>query len=288
MQIILNQIMDYFKPMIVKLILFYLTGLIETINLQVGTVSAQVSMTPQAFSPTIFNMVRNISETAVLPIAGMILTYVACYELIQMIMEHNNMANFDTIIIFKWIIKTAICIYLVSKTFQITMGVFELAQQVVQLAGGTISGNISLNSVSLTDLETHLNTLSIEVLLGVFMQITLLHIGVKIVSIIVFVLIYVRMIEIYLRVSLSPIPLATFGSREQSAIGQNYLRSLFAISFQGFLIMVCIGIYAVLIQTVSFSTDIVKDLWGAFGYMVLLTLSIQKSGTVANSIFNAH
>lgn len=284
----MQQVMDFFKPILVKLIIFYFSGLLESINLQVSEVSSQVGTTPQDFSPTIFNMVKSISETAVLPIAGMILTFVACYELIQMIMEHNNMSNFDTVIIFKWIFKTSICIYLISNTFNITMGVFDLALQVINSASGVVSGSTSFDPASISDIEAHLNTLDIEVLLGIFLQITILHIGVKVVSLVVFVLVYARMVEIYLRVSLAPVPFATFGNREQSSIGQNYMRSLFAISFQGFLIMVCIGIYAVLIRTISFGTDIVADLWGAFGYMVLLALSIQKSSSIANSIFNTH
>ena len=109
-----------------------------------------------------------------------------------------------------------------------------------------------------------------------------------ILSIIIFVIVNGRMVEIYLMVSLAPIPFATFGNREQSMMGQNYVRSLFAIGFQGFLIMVCVGIYAVLIQSVAFSSDIIGSLWKVMGYTVLLAFTLFKTGAIAKSVLHAH
>ena len=265
-----------------------LSGMFDAVNQQVADVASQVGTSPAGFSPGVFSMIRNVSESVIIPIAGLILTFIACYELIQLIIDHNNLANFETWIFFKWIFKTFVAVMLITNTFNITMAVFDVAQHVINSAGGIIGGSTAVDASALSGMQDTLEAMEIGPLIGVYMEVLILGIGMKIMSLIVFIIVYGRMIEIYLMTSLAPIPFSTFGNREQSQIGQNYLRSLFALGFQGFLIMICVGIYAVLIQSVSFSDNIVASLWGIMGYTVLLCFTLFKTGTLAKSVFNAH
>jgi hypothetical protein len=233
-------------------------------------------------------MIRTLSENVIMPIAGLILTFIACYELIQLVISHNNLAHFETWIFWKWIFKTFVAVTLITNTMNITMAVFDVAQHVVNSAGGIIGGTTAIDASALATMQATLEAMDVGSLLTVFLQSFIVQFLLKLLSILIFVIVYARMIEIYLMVSLAPIPFATFGNREQSMIGQNYLRSLFALGFQGFLIMVCVGIYAVLIQTVSFSSDIIGSLWGVMGYTVLLAFTLFKTGSVAKSILHAH
>jgi len=274
--------------MLVGGIMSSLTGIFDAVNQQVGNAAAQVGTTPASFSPGVFSLIRGVSESVIVPIAGIILTFIACYELIQLIIEHNNLANFETWIFFKWIFKTFVAVMLITNCFTITMAVFDVSQHVIASAGGIISGSTAVDSSALEGMQDTLEAMEIGPLLGVYLQTFLLNFGMRIMSLIIFIIIYGRMIEIYLMTSLAPIPFSTFGNREQSQIGQNYLRSLFALGFQGFLIMICVGIYAVLIQGVSFSSDIVASIWGVMGYTVLLCFTLFKTGSLAKSVFNAH
>ena len=288
MQAILDQIADWLKGMLVDGIMNNLEGMFDAVNQQVSDVASQVGNTPQNFSPGVFSMIRNISESVIIPIAGLFLTFIACYELIQLIIEHNNLANFETWIIFKWIFKTTIAVMLVTHTFDITMAVFDVAQYVVDASSGLISGSTEVDAAALADLRTTLETLEVGELLGIFMQSFIVQICSMILSVVIFVIVYGRMMEIYLMTSLAPIPFSTFGNREQSHIGQNYLRSLFALGFQGFLIMICIGIYAVMVQSISFTDDIMMSIWGVMGYTVLLCFALFKTGSLARSVMSAH
>ena len=274
--------------MLVSGIMGNLSGMFDSVNRQVGSIATQVGTSPATFSPGVFAMIRNISESVIIPIAGMILTFIACYELIQMIIDHNNLANFETWVFFKWVFKTFVAVTLITNTFRITMAVFDVTQHVVNASAGIISAGTAVNDSALAALETRLAAMEIGPLLGLFLQSFLLQITMWALSILIFVIVYGRMVEIYLMVSLAPIPFSTFGNREQSQIGQNYLRSLFALGFQGFLIMICVGIYAVLIQNVAFSEDIIASIWGVVGYTVLLCFTLFKTGTLAKSVFNAH
>lgn len=288
MQSIIEQITEWLKTMLVSGIMENVDGMFEAVNAQVSDVAGNVGMTPAEFSPEIFSMIQNISETVILPIAGIILTFIACYELIQMVIDHNNLANIDTWIFFKWIFKTAIAVILLSNTFNITMAIFDVAQHVINESGGLISTGTSIDSGMLSGMEEQLMTMEVGSLLGVFLQTFVVQIGTQILAIVIFIIVYGRMIEIYLSTSLAPIPLATLANKEQGAMGQNYLRSLMALGFQGFLIMICIGIYAVLIQSVSVSSDVMASLWGVLGYTVLLAFTLFKTGNLSKSIFNAH
>ncbi len=274
--------------MLVGGIMSSLTGIFDAVNQQVGDAAAQVGTTPASFSPGVFSLIRGVSESVIVPIAGIILTFIACYELIQLIIDHNNLANFETWIFFKWIFKTFVAVMLITNCFTITMAVFDVSQHVISSASGIISGSTAVDSSALEGMRDTLEAMDVGPLLGVYLQTFLLNFGMRIMSLIIFIIIYGRMIEIYLMTSLAPIPFSTFGSREQSQIGQNYLRSLFALGFQGFLIMICVGIYAVLIQGISFSSDIVASIWGVMGYTVLLCFTLFKTGSLAKSVFNAH
>ena len=274
--------------MLVSGIMHNLSGMFDPVNQRVGDIATQVGTTPAAFSPGIFGMIRNVSESVIVPIAGMILTFIACYELIQMIIDHNNLANFESWIFFKWVFKTFLAVTIITNCFNITMAVFDVSQQVIAGAGGIIAGSTAIDSAALDSMQATVEAMDLGPMLGLYLQSFIVQTTMWVLGILIFVIVYGRMIEIYLMVSLAPIPFSTFGNREQSQIGQNYLRSLFAIGFQGFLILVCVGIYAVLIQSVAFSQDIIASLWGVVGYTVLLCFTLFKTGGLAKSVLNAH
>lgn len=288
MDSIIQKITEWLKEMLVDAIMGNLSGLFDSVNNQVGEIASDVGMTPANFSPGVFAMVRNISENVIIPIAGLILTFIACYELIQMIIDHNNLANFETWIFFKWVFKTFVAVMLITNTFNITMAVFDVAQHVVNASAGIISADTAVDASALEAMEDTLNAMELGPLLGLFLQSLIVRITMSALSVVIFVIVYGRMVEIYLMTSLAPIPFSTFGNREQSQVGQNYLRSLFALGFQGFLIMICVGIYAVLIQSVAFSDDIIASIWGVMGYTVLLCFTLFKTGSLAKSVFSAH
>ena len=288
MDSILEQITDWLKEMLVSGIMQNLSGMFDSVNQRVGDIATQVGTTPAAFSPGIFGMIRNVSESVIVPIAGMILTFIACYELIQMIIDHNNLANFESWIFFKWVFKTFLAVTIITNCFNITMAVFDVSQQVIAGAGGIIAGSTAIDSAALDGMQATVEAMDLGPMLGLYLQSFIVQTTMWVLGILIFVIVYGRMIEIYLMVSLAPIPFSTFGNREQSQIGQNYLRSLFAIGFQGFLILVCVVIYAVLIQSVAFSQDIIASLWGVVGYTVLLCFTLFKTGGLAKSVLNAH
>ena len=285
---ILSQLTDWLKGLLISGIMGNLSGAFDAVNRQVGQIATDVGKTPAQFLPGVYSMVRNISETVILPVAGILMTFIACYELIQMIISHNNLANFETWIFWKWILKTFVAVTLVSNTFNITMAVFDVAQWVVQRSGGLITNSTAIDTGVLGTMQTTLEAMDIGALFGIFLQSFVVQVCLYLLSTIIFVIINGRMIEIYLMTSLAPIPFATFGNSEQSMMGQNYLRSLFALGFQGFLIMICLGIYAILIQTVSFTADIAASLWSIMGFTVLLAFVLFKTGSLSKSILNAH
>lgn len=288
MESLIQVITDWLKEMIVSGIMSNLTSTFDSVNNQVGQIATEVGMTPSSFSPAVFNMIKTLSENVIMPIAGILLTFIACYELIQLVISHNNLANFETWIFFKWVFKTFVAVTLISNTMNITMAVFDVAKHVVSQAGGIISESTSIDASALETMQSTLETLDLGSLLAIYLQSSIVQSLIYILSALIFVVVHARMIEIYLMVSLAPIPFATFGNKEQSMMGQNYLRSLFALGFQGFLIMICVGIYAVLIQSVAFSSDIIGSLWGVVGYTILLAFTLFKTGSIAKSVLHAH
>lgn len=288
MNSILQAINDWMRGLLVSGIMNNLTNTFDNVNAQVAQIATDVGQTPANYAPAVFTLIRNLSETVIMPIAGIILTFIACYELIQLVISHNNLANFETWIFWKWIFKTFVAVTMITNTFNITMAVFDVAQWVVQQSGGLINGSTAIDASTLATMQTTLEGMEIGPLLAIFLQSFVVQFLIYILTVVIFVIINGRMIEIYLMVSMAPIPFATFGNKEQSMMGLNYLRSLFAIGFQGFLIMVCVGIYAVLIQTVAFSSDIIGSLWTVMGFTVLLAFTLFKTGSIAKSILHAH
>ncbi|MBQ3797093.1 VirB6/TrbL-like conjugal transfer protein, CD1112 family [Butyrivibrio sp.] len=278
------EIEQHLKDMIVPYLMSVLQTMFDCVNDHVGTIASDVGTTPSAFNPTIFGMIRNISETVIMPIAGIILTFVACYELIQLIISYNNLANFETWFIFKWVFKTFIAVEIITHTFDFTLAVFDVAQHIILNAGGVIVSSTAVDASALASMQSTIEAMDIWSIFALFFQVSIIMIITQILSKLIFVIIYVRMIEIYMYVSLAPIPLATFANKEQSSVCINYGKSLFALGLQGFLIMICVGIYAALIQSIAFSSDIVGSLWGVVGYTVLLAFSLFKTNTVAKAI----
>ena len=289
MNFIWDKITEWLKDLLVSGIVSNLSGLFDSINTRVADVASTVGKTPQAWNGSIFNMIRSLSENVVVPIAGIILTFVMCLELIQLLIDRNNMHDFDTFIFVKWIIKTFAAVLIVTNTWNIVMGVFDVAQHVVSQAAGVIIGETALDVASLLgDMEASLMEMDVGPLFGLWFQSSLMGIIAWVLSICIFIIVYGRMIEIYMVTSVAPIPMATMVNREWGQMGQNYLRSLFALGFQAFLIMVCVGIYAVLVQNISVGSDVSAALCTCIGYTVLLCFTLFKSSSVAKSVFNAH
>ena len=259
------------------------------VNDKVGIIASEVGKTPSTWNGSIYTMIRGLSESVIVPIAGIIITFVLCYELISMITEKNNMHEMDTWMFFKWFFKAAVAIYLVTNTFDIVMAVFDIGQNVITGAGGYISGSTSIDiDATLASMQASMESMSIGELLGLSIETLLISLCLKIMSILITVILYGRMIEIYCTVSVAPIPIATMSNHEWGSIGTNYLKGLFALAFQGFLIMICVGIYAVLINNMIIAANIHSALFSVAAYTVILCFSLFKTGTLAKSIFNAH
>ena len=288
MGILTEWITEWLKGLLIEGIMGNLTGLFDTVNTRVGEIAVQVGTTPAAWNAGVFSLIRQISETVILPIAGLILTFVATYELIQMLIDRNNLHDIDTWLFFKWIFKTAAAILILSNTFNIVNAVFDVSQSVIARSAGVIQGSTDITPDMLATLEATLETMELGSLLGLFMQTMLIGLTMKALSIIIFVLVYGRMLEIYMLTSLAPIPVATLSNREVGQMGQNYLKSLFAVGFQGLLILLCVSIYGVLVQGISTSGDPIGAIWGCVGYTVLLCFMLFKTGSISKSIFGAH
>ncbi len=286
---ILDWLEEWFKGVLIDGITSNLTGLFDTVNGKVGEIAADVGATPQDWNSGVFNMLRSLSETVIVPIAGAILALIMCYELIQLIAERNSMHDMDSWMLFRWVFKSAAAVLLVANTWNIVMGVFDLTQSVVNQSAGVIIGNTSIDITAVvTDLENRLSDMDIGGLLGLWFQSLFVGLTMNILSICIMLVVYGRLIEIYLVTSLGPIPLATIGNSEWRGMGQGYLKSLFALGFQAFLIMVVTGIYAVLIQNIALDGDVSGAIWGCMGYTVLLCFCLFKTGSIAKAVFAAH
>ena len=289
MNFIWDSITNWLKEVLVSGIVSNLSGMFDSTNEQIGQIAGQVGLTPQAWNSGIFNMIQNLSNNVILPLAGAILAVVMTLELIQLITDRNNLNDVDTWMFFKWVFKSAAAVLIVSNTWTIVMGIFDAAQSVVNGAAGVMIGNTSIDISSVvTDLESRLIEMDVGPLLGLWFQSLFVGICTWAITICIFIVIYGRMIEVYLVTSVAPIPMATMANREWGQMGQNYLRTLFALGFQAFLIMVCVAIYSVLVQNISVSTDISTAIWTCMGYTVLLCFCLFKTSSLARSVFNAH
>ena len=286
---IIDTIQEWFKEVLIDGIISNLSGTFDTVNTKVAEIAGEVGMTPSGWNGGIFNMIRSLSETVIVPIAAAILALVMCYELIEMIVEKNNMHDFDSSMFFRWMFKSAFAILIVTNTWNIVMGVFDATQAVVNQSAGVIIGETSIDFDTLIpDLEAQLEAMDIGPLLGLWFQTLVVGLTMHALSICIFLVTYGRMIEIYAVTALGPIPLATLGNAEWRGMGQNYLKSLLALGFQAFLIMVVVGIYAVLIQDIGTADDISGAIWGCMGYTVLLCYGLFKTGSLSKAVFTAH
>ena len=289
MDTIWESITDWLKEILTAGIISNLSGMFDSTNQQVSQIVGDVGLTPQAWNSGIFNMIQNLSNTVILPIAGAILAFVMTLELIQLITDKNNLHDVDTWMFFKWVFKSAAAVLIVTNTWTIVMGIFDAAQSVVSSAAGIIVGNTSIDITTLmTDMETRLMDMDVGPLFGLWFQSLFVGICTWAITICIFIVIYGRMIEVYLVTSIAPIPMATMVNREWGQMGQNYLRSLLALGFQAFLIVVCVAIYSVLVQNIAISTDISAAIWTCMGYTVLLCFCLFKTSSLAKSVFNAH
>ncbi len=289
MEFLWNKLTEWLKEMLVGGVMGNLTGLFDSINEQVAEIAGTVGVTPQGWNSGVFSMVHSLSQNVVVPIAGVILAIVMAMELLQMIVDRNNMNDFDVGQIVKWVFKSFFAVILVTNTWDIVMGIFDLAQAVVNNAAGVIISDTSLDLSSvITDMEVKLMEMEIGPLFSLWIQSALIGILSWILTICIFIIVYGRMIEIYLVTSIAPLPMATLGNREWSQMGQNYLRSLFALGFQAFLIIVCVAVYAVLVQSIAMESDVIKAIWTCIGHTVLLCFTLFKTSSLSKSIFNAH
>lgn len=289
MDVIKQAIVDWLREILVGGIISNLSGLYDSTNTRVAEIAGQVGTTPAAWNSSIYNMIRALSDNVILPIAGVVLAFVMTLELIQLIVDRNNMHDVDTWMFFKWIFKTACAVLIVTNTWNIVMGVFDLAQSVVNNAAGVTVTQASLDISSIvTDLESRLMDMELGPLFGLWFQTLFVGVCMWALSICIFIVVYGRMVEIYLVTSVAPVPMATMMNREWGQTGQNYLRSLLALGFQAFMILVCVAIYAALIGNIAVSDDISYAIWTCMGYTVLLCFTLFKTGSLAKSVFHAH
>lgn len=289
MNFLWDKVTEWLKELLIGSIMSNLTGLFDNVNRQVAGIADNVGATPQAWNGGVFGMIRNLSDNVILPIAGVILALVATLELIQMIVDRNNMHDMDTFMLAKWVFKTACAVVIVTNTWNIVMAVFDVAQSVVNRASGLVIADtdIRIDSV-IVGLEAKLAEMELGALFGLWVQSMFVGFTMWALAICIFIITYGRMIEIYLVTSVAPIPMATMANREWGQMGQNYLRGLFALGFQAFLIIICVAIYAVLVRGIAVESDVSTAIWTCMGYTVLLCFTLFKTSSLARSIFHAH
>lgn len=286
---IFEAIEEWMRELFSGMIRTNLATMFTGVNEKAGEIAAQVGQTPQGWNGNIFNLIRNLSDSVVMPIAGMIITFVLCYELITMLTEKNSMHEIDTWMFFKYFFKMWVAVYIVSNTFDITMAVFDVGQHVVNAAGASISGQTSVNVDSMiTQMDAAMLSMETGELAVLALETMLVSLGLKIMSVIITVILFVRMVEIYLYTSVAPIPFATLANREWGQVGNNYFKGLFALGFQGFFMMICVGIYSVLIASIQISADMHLALFEAAAYTVVLCLGLTKTGSLSKAVFGAH
>ena len=286
---IFEAIEEWMRELLTGMVTSNLTTMFTDVNEKTGEIAAQVGQTPQGWNGSIFSLIQNLSNSVIVPIAGVIITFVLCYELITMVTQKNNFHEFETFNIFIWVFKAYIAIYLVTNTFNITMAVFDVGQHVVNGAAGVISGSTEIDATTaITNLLDTMEDMEVGELFLLALETMLISMTMKILSVAITVILYGRMIEIYLTCSVAPIPFATMTNKEWGNIGNNYLKGLFALAFQGFFMMVCVGIYAVIVQSMTISSNIHGAMFSIAAYTIVLAYSLFKTASLSKSIFNAH
>ena len=284
-----GSIEEWLRELLTGFVSSNLTTMFTDVNDKTGTIAAEVGKTPQGWNAGIFNMIQSLSDSVIVPIAGLIITFVLCYELISMIIEKNNMHDMDTWMFFKWFFKAFIAVFLVTNTFNIVMAIFDVGQSLVTSAAGVIKGTTAIDiATTITAMETEMETMAIGELLALTLETVLVSLCMKIISILITVVLYGRIIEIYLYSSVAPVPFATMTNREWGQVGNNYARGLLALGFQGFFIMVIVGIYCVLVNEMTVAANIHSALFSIAAYTVVLCFALFKTGSISKSIFNAH
>lgn len=286
---IFNAIEEWMRDLLTGMVSSNLNTMFTDVNEKTGEIASQVGMTPQGWNSSIYNMVHSLSNSVIVPIAGIIITMVLCYELISMLTERNNLHDVDTWMFFKYFFKMWVAVFLVTNTWTITMAVFDVGQSVVNSAAGAIDGTTTIDISALTaTINTTMESMELGELFVLMLETFILSFCMKIMSVLITVIMYGRMIEIYLYTSVAPIPFATMSNREWGQMGTNYFRGLFALAFQAFLMMVCVGIYAALVASISLTSNIHSALFGIAAYTIILCFSLLKTGSLSKQIFNTH
>ena len=284
---IFDKIEEFFKELLLGGIQANLESMFLDINDKVGAVATDVGKTPMGWNGDVFAFIKSINDSVIIPIAGLIITAVLCIELINMVMQKNNMHDTDTFEFFKYIIKMWIAVWLVSHAFEFSMAVFDVAQHMVNKAAGVINTSATVSGDQIVAMMDTLKEKGLGELVMILFETSLIEVAIQVISVVIMLVVYGRMFEIYVYSSVSAIPFATMGNKEWGQIGTNYIKGLFALGLQGLFLMVCLGIYAVLVKTIKI-TDIHTSTMTILGYAVLLGLMMLKSGTLAKSILNAH
>ena len=286
---IFDAIEEWMRDLLTSMVTSNLTAMFTDVNEKTGEIATQVGMTPQGWNSSIYNMVQSLSNSVIVPIAGIIITMVLCYELISMLTERNNLHDVDTWMFFKYFFKMWVAVFLVSNTWTITMAVFDVGQSVVNSAAGTISGSTTIDISSFTStINTTMESMELGELFVLMLETFILSFCMKVMSVLIMVIMFGRMIEIYLYTSVAPIPFATMSNREWGQMGTNYFRGLFALAFQAFLMMVCVGIYAALVASIELTDNVHSALFGVAAYTIILCFSLLKTGSLSKQIFNTH
>ena len=209
-----------------------LEDLFGGVNDKVGQIANEVSKTPSTWNSSIFGTIRTLSDNVVVPIAGIIITYVLCYELISMVIEKNNMHDFDTALFFKYLFKACIAVLLLSNTSQFVMAAFDVGSSMTLTAGRVITGDttVRIPSTIQTIFNEQLHHMPTGDLISLGFETMLCKLCLRFISLFITVILYGRMIEIYLYVSVAPIPFATLSNKEWGNIGSNYIRGVFALA----------------------------------------------------------
>ena len=283
---IFDKIEEFFKELLLGGIQANLESMFLDINDKVGAVATDVGKTPMGWNGDVFAFIKSINDSVIIPIAGLIITAVLCIELINMVMQKNNMHDTDTFEFFKYIIKMWIAVWLVSHAFEFSMAVFDVAQHMVNKAAGVINTSATVSGDQIVAMMDTLKEKGLGELVMILFETSLIKVAIQVISVVIMLVVYGRMFEIYVYSSVSAIPFATMGNKEWGQIGTNYIKGLFALGLQGLFLMVCLGIYAVLVKTIKI-TDIHTSTMTILGYAVLLGLMMLKSGTLAKSVLNA-